>query len=505
MSHVPATIKLNRSQQGAFDKIQEFLLQSKYSEFYLIGHAGTGKTLLTSSLVKNLLVEKKVDQVFILAPTHKALNVIESYIRADLSKSKIDQNRYTDQLSFVTIHKFLEVKPVIMADTGEKVFRSARESKFVKQLNRKLIIIDECSMISSPMVSEMAKYTEVYPVHIMYIGDPQQLPPVSEECSSVFTRIPKNYRYAVTLTKIMRTRDNDIRSVCHTIREWDMKSKLLGSLVEIFENSEIGTFKLFNHKENIENSSWFKSFLKCVDNGGKIPIILTWRNQISDKYNLLIRGVLHNTKDLIQYLQNDLIMFNNFYHSPFTESTFYTSNMLRITSVVSETRQLCDWNRISTPKSISGVEKEYNRIVRKLAKIPVAFKIDLIEGTRVYNNLDNISDRSKHKIQTVSRASVDEYEAMKKIVREEISAFYHKTHADKVASHLWDFFYKNISDPFAEINFGHSLTVYKSQGSTFDIVYVDFTDLETINNIQDFKKALYTAAGRASTQLCLIV
>ena len=79
-----------------------------------------------------------------------------------------------------------------------------------------------------------------------------------------------------------------------------------------------------------------------------------------------------------------------------------------------------------------------------------------------------------------------------------------KTHVDKkkyvnnfikiFLNRLWEFYYTNFYDIFAEISYGYCITVHKSQGSTFKDVFVDFKNILNVNyEFKDKYKCLYTA------------
>src|SRR6056297_2758543 len=145
-------MKLSNKQKLSVQKINEFIENDKdFKEFYLLGYAGTGKTFLISYIMNKLLKSNIISDIYVCAPTHKALNVIESYFKSNLKN--LNDNEST-KIKFITIHKLLEFKPVISNDNGIKIFKSDKESKFLKQAENKLIIIDECSMISLDMVKE---------------------------------------------------------------------------------------------------------------------------------------------------------------------------------------------------------------------------------------------------------------------------------------------------------------------------------------------------------------
>ncbi len=118
--------------------------------------------------------------------------------------------------------KIIKFKPKISNINGSKIFKSIKESKYLKSINDKfiLIIIDECSMISKNMVTELNKYESLYPIKIVYLGDDAQLPPVGEKQSLIFDQIPINYKYHIILDEIMRTKSIDIKDVCQIIRKW---------------------------------------------------------------------------------------------------------------------------------------------------------------------------------------------------------------------------------------------------------------------------------------------
>ena len=210
------SIVLNEKQKLCIEKVNNFLSQKKDKFFYLLGYAGTGKTFLIGKIIKDLLFASKMDHIFVCAPTHQALYVIESYLKSNLTPN--EQINFLTKMSFMTIHRLLEFKPVIMADDGSKIFKSSKESKFLKQMEDKLIVIDECSMISKEVVTELNKYVDLYPLKVIFLGDSAQLTPVNEKTSVIFSSIPNNYKHHILLDEIMRTKSQDIKDVATIIR-----------------------------------------------------------------------------------------------------------------------------------------------------------------------------------------------------------------------------------------------------------------------------------------------
>jgi len=88
-----------------------------------------------------------------------------------------------------------------------------------------------------------------------------------------------------------------------------------------------------------------------------------------------------------------------------------------------------------------------------------------------------------------------------------------KRHIDKKCKHdisfmnsvlarLWDFYYFQFVDQFADIIYGYAITTHKSQGSTYKNVYVEMSDIISNNpNDKNSHQCLYTAVTRASDKI----
>ena len=75
-----------------------------------------------------------------------------------------------------------------------------------------------------------------------------------------------------------------------------------------------------------------------------------------------------------------------------------------------------------------------------------------------------------------------------------------------ILKRLWEFYYYQILDKFADISYGYCITVHKSQGSTYNNVYVDLMNIVKTNyNKNQSIKCLYTAVTRASKNIKLLM
>ncbi|AGF85163.1 DNA helicase [Moumouvirus goulette] len=489
----------NPKQELAVQKISDFISQENEKKFFFLGFAGTGKTWTITQKVKDLLIKNQVSNVYFCAPTHKALNVLESHIMSTLSEP--ERNSLQNRINFMTIHKLLEFKPIIVAENGSKVFKSIKESKFLKNICNNIIVIDECSMISKEMVQELDKYIELYPIKVIFMGDVKQLPPVGEPESLIFSNIPKNYKFHVILDDIMRTNSLDIKKVCNLIRNTELTNINTG-LVEAHKNCKNKSFKLYHKKIDYEKSSWFKNFIKEFNNK-ETPIILTWKNSTCDTYNRIIRQFVHKSTNLNKYMLGDYLIFNNFYCSADGEG-FFTSDMVKIISINTSEKKLFEWSKILLKDAKSVINQGFNDIVKKISKLDDMFKINTLVIERVRSDVIGIS-KSTSNISVIDIDDIIKYRTLLKTVKEHIEFFFKKFKSEKTVSILWDYYHKKLIEPFAEVNFGFSITSHKSQGSTYPSVYVDVQDILSNPNIIESQKALYTAAGRAANKLGFIV
>jgi hypothetical protein len=504
-------MSLNKEQQIVLDDIARFLINPGARYFYLFGCAGSGKTYFTATCVLELLQKESIKEAYICAPTHQALNVLQSYFYLRVNKN--DEKLEDMPIKFMTVHKLLSYRPVVNYKSGDQVFKPFGESTLLTKNNKKIVVIDECSMMQSDMIKQLDKYADMYPVKILFLGDPAQLPPVGEPESEVFAKAEGDGPYKHTLTQIMRTKSNDIKKVSTTIRGWEIKKyALIDRLVPIHaSNKKVRTFKLY-HRNNIPTKArWFKIFVTQVGSGC-LPIVLTWRNNTCNNYNKIIRKYIHGTANLNRYLVGDYLMFNNYYAASIDDYNFYTSDIVKI--VVNTTVGVTpfDWNLLITDAKDLDIEPVNNRSligIKKFASLLTKYKTtydcDVLKVVKVNSTINDDDTDKEYTVKVINLEDLPAYVAYQNFVKDEIIKFYRFYKDKETTKTLWKIYYENLVDPFAEVIFGYSVTIHKSQGSTFKSVFVDYKDVLANQNKEEMKKALYTAATRASENLGFII
>ncbi|MFA7408538.1 MAG: AAA family ATPase [Anaerolineaceae bacterium] len=153
--------------------------------FYLYGYAGTGKSTLARHFADNL-----DGSVCYAAFTGKAALVM----------------RKNGCVGASTIHSLI-YKPRVNKKTGEVTYHLNRESPL---WNAKLLIVDECSMVSQELADDILTFNKP----ILVLGDPMQLPPI-EGAGYFIVDKPD-----AMLTEIHRqTKDNPIIYLATQVRE----------------------------------------------------------------------------------------------------------------------------------------------------------------------------------------------------------------------------------------------------------------------------------------------
>lgn len=223
---------LARQQAGAFEALCRFAGDADARVFVLRGYAGTGKTTLMSGFIK-WLSEKRIPYS-LLATTGRAAKILSDKTGADART--IHSLIYNFNKLSEDLEKLSEIqKDIAVDDTGQLklIFDLAPVMQGDQQ---RLYIIDEASMISDReqksvsfakfgsgnLLADLFDYDKTG--KFVFIGDPSQLPPISQPGSPALNRnyLASEYKMnvcGVDLTEILRQqKDNDIIQASLKIR-----------------------------------------------------------------------------------------------------------------------------------------------------------------------------------------------------------------------------------------------------------------------------------------------
>lgn len=191
----PDTLQLTADQQAAIQGILQDITHPGATPV-LCGYAGTGKTVTTAALVSRLADMGK--RVVVATPTHKARSQVE---RA-LAKCG------AEGFEAVTVARLLGLKQVRDRQTGKETFKPDSagknmlskteewdddEKEMVKVRRIDVVVVDETSMLSSELYDLLLRELKGRPV--VFVGDDRQLLPVKEtEVCKAFTNGSSLYR-----------------------------------------------------------------------------------------------------------------------------------------------------------------------------------------------------------------------------------------------------------------------------------------------------------------------
>lgn len=167
---------------------------------------------------------------------------------------------------------------------------------------------------------------------------------------------------------------------------------------------------------------------------------------------------------------------------------------------ISETCPMCRLSFRDDRLSFNGDDK-LNKLISKLRDF----------GADKHYKIWLLTNGNDDTIMCVHEDSIDKHQKDLEEIKQMLLKI--KRHIDKkyksditfmnsVLTRLWDFYYFQFVDQFADIIYGYAITTHKSQGSTYQNVYIDMADIIQNNpNDKNSHQCLYTAVTRASRKI----
>lgn len=458
---------LNSQQIGALETMVEFI-ESSTQICTMQGSAGVGKTTIVKILLHYLMIGRSDRMPLLCAPTHKARMVL--------------QRASNEQVA--TIHSILNLKPnldVALFDARELDFLSEpilpmfAFDKYKKQRvgipYKGLLIIDEASMINDDLFDLISKRCKEKQCKVLFIGDIAQLQPVKQGgISKVF--VETDDKFTIKLTKVERQADgNPLLEVLTVLRDkpvFKYTTHLVNNVGIIQYDAQLEFFRAI---KNIMNPD-------AIIADPYRSRILTYTNKNVVKYNRAIRKIMGYTDEIVV---GDLLMaFDNFGKA--TEPVLTNS---------------CDYLVLN--------KKDYDITIPEFGIVP-GYRLELRDLA--------VIDGTDKKILFLIRNDLQPYiyeaiaTAMERI---RVKAMAAKKAGKSWAGMLWKQFY-SINETVASmqdlvydgrvikkkcISYGYAHTIHKSQGATYDNVFVDMTDITKCSDQNELRQLQYVALSRA--------
>ena len=437
--------------------LAKFIVDEHTNYIYLLkGYAGTGKTTMIGTLVKNIAKVKK--KLVLTAPTGRAAKVISNY-----------SNQHAQ-----TVHR--------------KIYYPKKTSgggvDFVAQQNKHkntIFIVDEASMIpdiptgedlfkSNSLLEDLIEY--VYAgenCQLIFIGDTAQLPPVKADLSPALSEETLSKQFgmeiiSVELDEVVRQElESDILRNATLIR-----NALQNEIYESFQFELTGKTDLIRLVDGYEIMDAINDAYN--NNGHEDTAIIVRSNKRANLYNKQIRARILYREDEIAPGDFLMVVKNNyFWVKPNSDAGFIANG------------DIVEILEIFRFKELYGFR--FAEVNVQLVDYPnmKPFETVLILDTLDANAPSLSYEQSNNLYQEVLKDYEDERSKYKKFLKVKQNKYFNAL----------------------QIKFSYAITCHKSQGGQWDTVFVEQPYLP--NGIdKDYLRWLYTAITRAKNKLYLI-
>ena len=402
-------------------------LFSPEKEFVISGPGGTGKTHLMSHLIdetmpryhdtcKMMGIEPQFSDVQMTATTNKAAEVLAQAT-----------NRPTS-----TIHSFLNLKVADDFETGQ--------SRLTKTINwmvheNKILFIDECSMIDSPLYRMIHEGT--HESKIVYVGDHCQLAPVMEPIAPIY-KVPTMPFYG--LTEQMRNAGQPaLMALCNQLRD----------------TVETGIFKPIQIVPGVidllDDQQMQEALAQTFTQQTKDHRILAYSNNRVMQYNDHIRAL----RQLPAEYQTGEFLVNN-------SSMQLKGGMLSVEEDIEIVRRSSDIEQVI-------IDPYEPNAVLEVRRCDIRTSIG-----EQFHNLPVPVNKAHHRNLTKYYGRIKDWPK-----------------------------YFQLKNQYPDFRQRDAATVHKSQGSTYDSVFIDLANISSCHQPQVVARMLYVAFSRARHRVFL--
>lgn len=440
----------------ALQMLAKFIFNTQTDQLFLLkGYAGTGKTTIISTLVKNII--KSHQKIVLCAPTGRAAKVISNYTHKTAH----------------TIHR--------------KIYHPKKTSKggveFIPQENKHrntIFVIDEASMIpdfpkgaelfnSHSVLDDLIEY--VYSgdnCKLIFIGDTAQLPPVKAELSPALSEHTLSMHFSMDVKTI---------ELDEVLRQ-QQESEILFNATALREaiNNEQNEFKFeISNKLDvvrlIDGYEIMDAVNDSFDNlGHEETAIIVRSNKRANIYNQQIRSKILFRDDEIAAGDYLMVVKNNyFWLKPSSDAGFIANG------------DIVEILEIFHIKEIYGFR--FAEVKVQMVDYPKMspFETVIVLDTLNSNGPALTYEESNQLYQAVLEDYADEKSKYKKFLKVKKNKFFNAL----------------------QVKFSYAITCHKSQGGQWHTVFVEQPYLKDGIN-QDYLRWLYTACTRAKEKLYLI-
>lgn len=401
----------------------------------ITGVAGTGKSTLTSSIIKEL--DARDYKVKATAPTHKATSVIRTMI----DTQGID-------VPCSTIFSHLRLKIVENHDNGKvSLFPDYNKDHSLPRLD--ILIIDEFRMVGPELWTHLLNSLQKDEIkHVILVGDDYQLPSVEDgEFSLINEVLPENIHH---LTEIIRQASENpiiqLSQVCvQEIKQEGFYQDALAKIIDIVKSKDNPEIRIMTDEHDFMTKA----------HETEDSMVLSFTNRKVNIRNEILRNMAryeeYQAGTLLPYMRGDILVLQNRYEK--NHQTFMNNQEVKVLSATVEQGLFKHW-KANTDEGILHIIHE--------------------EAKGLYDKtINELKSQATHEKNGLKR------------------------------SELWRKFF-TVKGMYADVKYNYAGTLHKSQGSTYNNVFLDLTDM--FGDDEDLLlRLLYVGITRASKGLYILV
>lgn len=445
--HLTVDDFLNQFHQCQINNIQ-------YWRYTLKGYAGTGKTFVVAELLRQLAQHGYRKNVLACAPTNKATGVLRQRLNTALDSRTQSQLN----LQYGTLHSWLKLTPEKNPDGTVHFTVKEPDTRRIPIHDIDLVILDECSMIGQHLLDLLNTYTRPHTA-VLFVGDPAQLPPVEDDSNSQTF----DTSYQSILTQIVRqSNDNSIIPLTECVRT---------------RNNRITLQDLAQYQDhNVRFVDQAQAIQLLTDNNDDNRI-LCYTNQQTQFYNSMVHSIRYPDTTL-PFATGERVVVHSPYITPGNlnyDQTLITSEECTVADIQPSTHTL-----YNQQYSAYDITLERDDDTTMLVYLPQ-------DQQQMQNTISQLFDQWRTLKQQAYNTSKQQQQQL-------------LTQAGTASKHAW-----TLKEYWIQLRHAYSMTVHKSQGSTYNTVVIDWDDLNRIHDRQLFNQCLYVAASRPANSLMFVV
>ena len=378
--------------------------------------------------------EETDHRIAFTAPTNKATKVLRQMAETHI-KRNVDAR---------TIYSLLGL--ILTADGEYKQVDALGENE---ACNYDVLVVDESSMVGRNLFRHIQDSIKDIAVKIIFMGDPAQLPPVKEEYSPVFELANK-----ITLSKVMR-HDNQILTLATNIRRCIYDGGKPEFLVGNDANGGVFIANGSKFRDQMEKGYASETYKTTRD----MFKTVAWRNITVNGHNDFIRATLYGAKVGPEFQVGERIVA-----------------CAPVMDLLAKLRgEKIFGLHTDEEATVVSLEITEHPIYREIMCDKVILKGDHAEDTSLITAYCvHESSKNAHKVLLERLAN-----------------------RAKLREGSWSSFW-DAKDSFHDLRPCHAITAHRSQGSTYQTVFVNAADILCNRNREEALKCLYVAVTRAS-------